>query len=301
MSTGQPPLRSYRALNRDGSNNIDRSNLSRGSSDHYHLILSMSWRKFLGFSVLIYVSVNLLFALAYSCLDSASLSGLEKLSGADFIWGCFFFSVQTFSTIGYGTVSPHSFMANVLVSIEAFVGMLSIAILSGLFFSRFSRPSAKVRFSEQALVTQYLGKRCLVFRLANARLNQIIEAEITVVVLQKSVTPEGISMRRQFDLKLLRSRSQFFTASWLVAHEIDSASPLFGLSEEDFKTSDLEILVSLMGWDEVFSQTIHARFSYKADEIFWGGQFADIVTFKKDLIQVDIDRISQLVEPKAHV
>ncbi len=195
----------YRALNRNGTSNIDRSKIRRRANDTYHVVLSMSWSRFILITVGAYVAINLIFGGCYAFLGADSMMGLEKETGLQLFFNSFFFSVQTFSTIGYGTVSPHSFIANFLVSVEAFIGMLSIAIMSGLFFARFSKPTAKVSFSHNALVTRHLGKNCLIFRMANARMNQVVEADVSVVLLSMVRTPEGSLMRVQQDLSLLRS------------------------------------------------------------------------------------------------
>jgi inward rectifier potassium channel len=254
----------------------------------------MSRSHFTVWVVALYMGLNLVFAGVYASLGNGDITGLDGDSGWRFILDCFFFSIQTFSTIGYGHISPVSIFANIVVSVEAFTGMMSIAVMSGLLFSRFSRPQAKVVFSQHALVTKHLGKTCLIFRMANARLNQVAEASVRVTTLKFIRTADGQEMRIQEDLELLRDHSQIFAASWLVAHVIDEKSPLWGLTPLQMQELHLEILVSLTGYDEVYSQTIYARFSYLYDEVLFDRQFANIVTRKGNRLHVEIEKISEL-------
>ncbi|MCB0369001.1 MAG: hypothetical protein KDD45_05990, partial [Bdellovibrionales bacterium] len=207
---------------------------------------------------------------------------------------CYFFSVQTFSTIGYGRISPVGLIQNILVALEAFTGMLSIAIMSGLLFTKFSRPISKVKFSYKALITQHRGKRCLIFRMANSRLNQIVEATVSATILISTHTPEGQFLRVQHDLNLVRKRSLFFTLSWVVVHEIDERSPLFNKTIEDLIKEEAEIIISVIGYDETYGQMIHSRYSYIAEEIEFDKQFVDIITRKDGLLSISIDKISDL-------
>ena len=284
----------YRALNRDGTDNIDRSHLRRGLDDIYHRLLAVGWIQFFVATLMVYLVINLIFGLAYFSLGSQGLEGVTAMEGWSFFNECFFFSVQTFSTIGYGRVSPVGIVHNILVSIEAFTGMLSIAVMSGLLFARFSRPKSKIRFSEVALITQFMGKTCFVFRMANARLNQIAEATVSLVLIKNIHNPEGGILRTQFDLKLRRNRSLFFAGSWLAWHEIDEQSPLFGMTAESLQELESEVFVSVMGHDETYSQTIVARDSYLWDEILWNRQFEDMVSRKEGRLFVDVSKISNL-------
>lgn len=293
-SNGSSPMHKYRLLNRDGTDNIDRSEMVRGLDDLYHLLLSLGWNRFFLATILIYVVINFVFGLVYFILGPEAISGSAAPTTLQFFVNCFFFSVQTFSTIGYGVMAPAGLVSNVMVAVEAFTGMLSIAVMSGILFARFSRPTARVKFSENALITQHRGKKSLVFRMANARLNLVAEATVSVVLLKAEQTPEGQAMRVQYDLPLVRNRSLFFAASWIVSHTIDESSPLWTLTHEDLEASNAEVFVSLTGFDETFSQTINTRYSYLYDEILWTGQFADMVSRRNGKLNVDISKISQI-------
>lgn len=278
----------------DGTFNVSRKGLKRGF-DFYHRLLSISWGHFLGAMGLLYLCLNTLFALVYFSLGEGALSGGNFTGEWGHWWDCFFFSVHTLATIGYGTLAPHSLGANLVVVVEAFVGLTGIAIATGLLFARFSRPTARVVFSRRAVIRVRNGQTFFQFRMANERLNQIVSAEVEVVAAFDEVTQEGERTRTFRDLKLVRDRSPFFAMTWTVLHPIDAESPLFGLNSQSLRDRNPEILVSLTGFDDIFSQTIHARFSYTEEDIAWGGQFKDIVNRDEaGRVRIDLDAIHEI-------
>src|SRR6185369_13888435 len=185
----------------------------------------------------------------------------------------FFFSIQTFATIGYGQIGPNGFLANTLVTFEALVGLMSQALATGLLFARFSRPTASILFSRRAIVAPYGDGQSLQFRIANRRRNEIIQLEAQVLFSFKLPDGRGGAIRRYMLLPLERNKVTFFPLSWTIVHPIDQASPLAGKSAEDLLNSEAEILVLLSGIDETFAQTVHARSSYRAEEILWNMRF----------------------------
>jgi len=241
----------------------------------YHWLLTISWPKFLGFITGSYIAVNAIFAVAFLlCGPGALQSSSGDFTGHSF-YRAFFFSVDTFATIGYGNIIPIGIVANTLVTIEALLNILGIALATGVIFSRFSRPSARIIYSRNALVAPYRGKTALEFRIANARSSQLIEVQIQVI-LTKMERKDGSMVRKFYDLSLERSRVVFFALSWTVVHPIDSSSPMWGVSEEDLLKADAEVLILLTGTDETVSQVVHSRSSYKANEIIWGAKFANM-------------------------
>ncbi|MDR3608862.1 MAG: ion channel [Oligoflexia bacterium] len=292
-----------RFLNRDGSSNVDPSSFKKEAfSDSYHFLLSMRWTKFLAFIAFGYFVVNLIFGTAYFLAGSAALDGIRAASELDRWKECFFFSVQTLATIGYGKVSPASFGAHLLVTVEALTGLIALALGTGIMFARFSRPTARIRFSENALITHLDGRPCLIFRMANARFNQIVEAEVGAVLTRLESTEEGQVYRELHDLPLDRDHTPIFGMTWTITHWIDEQSPLYQASYESLSQSDTELIVTVTGTDETFSQTVRARFSYVASEFVWDALFADIVSVGKGgLVHVAIDRLSEIfpVDPKS--
>jgi inward rectifier potassium channel len=240
--------------------------------DLYHSLLTASWTGFFGILALAYLGFNLVFA-ALFLLQDGSIANARHGSFAD----AFFFSVQTMATIGYGDLRPQTAYANLLVTLEVALALAALAVVTGLIFARFSRPTARVLFSHVAVVTPHDGIPTLMFRAANIRRNQILEAQVNLSLLRDEVTADGVRMRRFYDLKVVRSRTPMFMLTWLVMHPIDADSPLHGTTPEAFAAQDALILISLIGLDETFSQTIHARHSYAAKDLLWNRRFVDIL------------------------
>jgi inward rectifier potassium channel len=233
--------------------------------------LTLNWAQFLALTFLAFVGVNAVFAGLY-LLQPNSIANVRP----GHFWDAFFFSIQTMGTIGYGVMSPQTSYAHILVSLETFVGILGTALITGLMFARFARPTAKVLFSNVAVIKPYHGVPTLMFRMANQRRNQIIEAQVRASLLIDQTSPEGYFMRRFYDLQLVRGQSQFFTLSWTAMHTIDENSPLANLNLEALVDANGLILVSLVGLDETFSQTVHARHVYGPEDLLWDMQFVDV-------------------------
>lgn len=297
MSNTRASFKNFqRVLNRDGSFNVTREgHKSFDTRDLYHSLLRIRWRSFLAFIALAYVVVNLAFGSFYFLLGPEAIAGLKFENEMQRFADCVFFSVQTLATIGYGRITPASFGANLIVSFEALVGLLCLALATGLFYARFSKPTARVRFSSVALMTEQNGQPCFVFRMANARLNQIVEAHLNVVLVRTEVTKEGEVIRKLYDLPLLRNHSPMFSLTWSVTHLITPESPLFMQNLESLREAQIEVLCSLTGLDDTFSQTIHSRFSYTADDLRWGGRFVDILNPRPDgRVHIQLDRLSEV-------
>ena len=242
-------------------------------TDLYHRLLTDSWPTLLGFILAAYVFANSIFALIY-WIDGG-VAGARRGSFSDM----FFFSVQTMATIGYGRMSPTTFLSNAVMSFEALFGLVGLALMTGLVFAKFSLPTARVRFSNLAVVSRHNGEPTLMFRMANLRANRIVEATIHVALTRVEKTVEGETVRRWYDLAMQRERSALFALSWTAQHRIDQASPLFGATRESLTSQDAGLTVSIIGLDETFSQTVHARHFYAADAILFGKRLVDIMTF----------------------
>ena len=265
-------------MNRDGGFNVVRKGVPKFYwGDFYHLLLTLSWPKFLALVGIAYVVINVVFALAYL----ATGDGIEHARHGNFL-DTFFFSVQTMATIGYGEMHPQSFSANVLVAIEALLGLLGVAMATGLMFARFSIGKARVLFSRVAVITPYNDMPTLMFRVANERENWILEAQIHLTLVRSEISKEGYEMRRFYDLPLVRSHSPLFSLSWTVMHTIDESSALYGVSAAEIAQDNMELLMIFTGLDETLSQTIHARHSFISGEILWNMQFVDILSRTQD-------------------
>jgi inward rectifier potassium channel len=281
-----------RLLNRDGTFNVSRRGLGFWSSlSLYHWLLTMAWERFFLMVAGVYFATNALFGTLYYLEGPGAIVGVHVGRWPRW-WDCFFFSVHTLATIGYGTMAPYSAMANALVTVEALIGLLGIALVTGILFARFSRPTARMLFSESAVIAPYKGGTAFMFRIANARSSQVIEVEAKIVVALFDRV-DGHATRRFTTVSLERNRVAFLPLTWTVVHPIAAGSPLLGLTEADLRERGAEFMVLLTGIDETFSQTVHARTSYRYDVIRWGARFSDI--FQKDDdandLQVDISRL----------
>ena len=291
-----------RLLNRDGSFNVARTGLGfLQSFAPYHQLLTISWGGFFAAVSVSYLVLNLIFSVAYlACGPDALLGPGSAMLGGRFSTA-FFFSIQTFATIGYGQIGPNGLAANLVVTVEALVGLMYQALATGLLFARFARPTASVLFSSRAVIAPYdnvQGGRALMFRIVNRRRNEITELEAQV--LFSAVEPDryGGTVRRYSVLPLERNKVTFFPLSWTIVHPIDSASPLAGRTPEDLDRAEAEILVLLTGIDEAFEQQVHARSSYRADEIVWNARFQSMFLSPDagQRVSVDITRVHE-IEP----
>ena len=287
-----------RLLNRDGSFNVIREGLNPLSSlGLYHWLLRISWARFLAFITGTYIAINGLFAIAYLlCGPDALQSSSESFANQPF-YRAFFFSVDTFATIGYGNIVPIGVVANTLVTIEALLNIVGVALATGVIFARFSRASARIIYSRNAIVAPYRGKTALEFRIANARSSQLIDVQVQAILTRIELV-DGTTIRKFYELELERNRVVFFPLSWTVVHPITPTSPMWGLTREDLTKSDAELLVLLIGTDETVSQTVHSRSSYEADEIVWGAKFANMFmrTEAEGIVGMHLNRIHD-IEP----
>ena len=253
--------------------------------DFYYLLIAKSWRVLLTAFVVAFLGTNALFGGLY-----AIFGGVENARPGSFVDG-FFFSVETMGTIGYGEMTPHSNLAHGLVTVEAMLSLLGVAVVTGLVFAKFSRPQARVIFSDVAVVSPRNGVPTLMFRVANERANHIAEAQLRATLMGMEVTLEGERLRRMTDLPLVRNQSSAFILTWTAMHVINAQSPLFGATPELLRQQQAEILISFTGFDATLSQTIHARHSYIADEIHWNARFVDVLrTLPDGRRQVDYSK-----------
>lgn len=282
-----------RLLNHDGTFNVRRNDLGPFHPFNvYHTLLSLPVPRLLGLVAAFYVVVNLLFATLYWLAGSDALVGAASTPLARFE-DSIFFSVQTLATIGYGRLVPNTSLANILVALEALVGLLGFAILSGLLFARFTRPTAKIVFSQNAIIAPYENGWALMFRLVNLRNHDLTDVR-AVVSFARWVEENG-SRRRRFDLlHLERPSIIFMPLHWVIVHPIDDQSPLHGLSMDSLTAADPEIVCLITADDETFAQTVHSRTSYDKADIVWGARFRDMYIFDEHHVAIDLTRLHDL-------
>lgn len=283
-----------RILNRDGSFNVRRAGLPGwGTQDFYHQLLTISWTRFQLLVLAAYIAANLLFGIGYFLCGPGALLGSEARTPLERFGECFFFSVQTLGTIGYGRMSPQGLAANILVTMQALAGLMGFAFATGLLFARFSRPSARILFSENALIAPYGEGRALMFRVMNARVASELTEVHATVTFSAMQERDGKRARRFFPLTLEREKVTFLPTQWVLVHPIDDASPFHGLTEVDLHRQEAEVLILLTGIDETFTQSVHTRTSYRHDEVVWEARFADMaVTSATGVTKVDASRLS---------
>jgi inward rectifier potassium channel len=295
-----------RFVNRDGGANVIKKGVNifyRYS--WYHTMLGMKRSKFLFLLLLIYITVNLAFAGVYYLIGIGHLAGVNSGSPWKNFTEVFFFSAQTFTTVGYGRISPVGFTASAVSTFEAFLGLLSFAIATGLFYGRFSRPRAFLKFSPNALIAPFKDGTALMFRLAPYKNNSLSEVEVKLTM---AITTEesGKLTDKFFNLELELSKINSLALSWTIVHPITDKSPFYGFSKEDIANTDIEILVFVKAFDEVFSNNVVTRTSYISSEIIWGAKFNMMYqpSGDKNKTILDLSRINEyekmaLPEPDA--
>jgi len=293
------PLR--RTINDDGSFNVQRRGGTWRDIHPYLFLLNMRWPAFIAVLLGFYFVANVVFAVCYWLFAAGQLQGNDAPTAWGRFLNGFFFSAHTLTTVGYGNIAPHGLAANVISTIEALTGVLSFAIATGLLFGRFSRPSAKIAFSDHALIAPYQDGLSLQFRIANMRSNILMELEARVLLMVVERTNGGLK-RVYKPLNLERPSVQFLPLTWTIVHPIDDESPLRGLSKEALARMEGELLILIKAWDDTFSQTVHAQRSYRHEEFLWRHRFAPAFQVDNDgALVLDLDRISDstAAEPEA--
>jgi len=256
-------------------------------SDLYHLILTLSWPQFFALVFCFYLAVNAIFAFAFLA-SPGSIANARPGSFAD----AFFFSIETLATVGYGYMNPHTMYGHTIAAVEILVGIMIFAVVTGLVFARFSRPTARVIFSRNAVIDSFNGQPTLMLRAGNQRHNQILEASANLSLVRDETTSEGQPFRRFYDLLLVRSRSPAFALSWTIMHTIDASSPLHGLNQGGLSDCTASLAVTITGLDETIMQPVHARHDYNASDILRGHRFVDLFVNNPDGESlVDLSRI----------
>ena len=249
----------------------------RPHEDLYHFVLTRPWSQFFALVAVAYLVVNAAFAALYLA-SPGCVQGVTDAKSA------FFISVQRFSTIRYGSMAPVTRYANVVMTVEALVALVGVALVTGATFAKFARPTTRVLFSRRIVVHERDGVPHLVFRLANQRHNLIVEAQLRVLLLVMHKTAEGDSIRIPHDLSLVRARTSLFALTWVPMHKIDESSPFYGgeAAIERLREQKAELFLSLQGYDETIAATVHARYRYSLDDIVLDARYADVLTIDAD-------------------
>ena len=282
-----------RLINKDGSYNIVREGQQVWTA--YQSLVEMSWSTFFLSGILYYVGINLLFGFGFILIGVDKLSGVTPAGFISDLSSAFFFSVQSFTTVGYGAVNPQGVAANLLASADALVGLISTALLTGLFFARFSKAKAQLIFSKDALIAPYRGtdQMSFQFRIANLRKSRVINLRCSVILSWVETTPSGYSSRRFFNLPLERNEVNLLPLNWTVVHLIKDDSPIKGWEPRDFTNNQAEVIIFIEGYDESFGQKIHVSSSYTCREIRWNAKFLPMYYPRNGKTVLDLDAIHQ--------
>ncbi|HEX4807623.1 MAG TPA: ion channel [Bryobacteraceae bacterium] len=280
-----------RAINKDGKFNVRRTGLTWRDVNPYLFLINASWPLFLLLVATMFVIVITAFAGVYSLIGTEHIKNSHASTAAGSFLNLFFFSAHTLTTVGYGNMYPNNASANAVAVVEAFVGLMAFAIATGLLFGRFSRPSARFGFSESMLVTPYSAGTSLQFRVVNRRSNNLIDVEARVLLM--TVDLNGGKLQRKYvQLELERNQVLFLPLTWTVVHPIDANSPFSGKTAGDLEQLQAEVLIMLKAFDDTFGQTVHARYSYRFDEITWGARFAPAFEIDRNGdLQVEVNRV----------
>jgi len=279
-------------LIRIGHREIETLGLSQGFwRDLYHRSMTVYWPVFFGSAALIFVLLNVVYAVLYS-LGKDPIANL----GADRFLDLFYFSIETLATVGYGDMHPQTDYGHFIATIEIFTGMCFLAVLTGLVFARFSRPRARFVFADNPVVAARDGRLTLMIRTANARHNTISRATARLWLLRIEKSMEGDQFRRFHELKVERSEHPVFMLSWTIFHVIDDESPLRGATAEKLMKADASLILNVSGLDDASAQQLYARRVYAAEDIRWGHRYRDITGLSPEgRFQLDYTKFNDIV------
>lgn len=261
-------------------------------ADISHRCMTASWPAFIGGAALVFIAFNAVFAVFYWIGDQP-VSNVPDSAYIDYLY----FSIETLSTAGYGDMHPQTHYGHFIATVELFTGIFSMSLMTGLIFARFSRPNARLLFADHPVISNHEGKPTLMVRFANERHNIIGNATARLWLLQNAVSKEGQSLRRFYELPLMRNEHPALALSWTLYHVLDEQSPLYGLNAEDFGAIGVSLVVVVTGYDVVAAQTVHARRSYDHTDIRFGQRYADILDTSEDgRLRIDYGRFHETLD-----
>lgn len=255
-----------RFIDDDGYFNVVHVNKTQQFSEAYNYLVGISWWQFFLFSFLSYVIANVVFAFIYLLIGIGEITTPSGVVLQDFL-NAFFFSSQTFTTLGYGAMSPTGALSGIVSSIEAFIGLMFFAFTTGLLYGRFSKPRAAIRFSKHLVYTGYHDGKGLMFRIEGDRKSTMIKPKVTVTLRLSNKNKKGEYTNSFYNLKLVRNTINYLPTTWTIVHDIDNESPLFNISEQNLPKQHGELIVMVSYYDESFNQEVHQMYSYTLSDV----------------------------------
>lgn len=289
----QKPLK--RLLNQDGSYNIKRIGGISKFRDFYKHLLECSWTKFLLYITSFYLILNFIFTFLFIAVGIEELQGINQQQNEFF--AVFFFSVQTLTTVGYGSMSPIGFGANVIAMIEAFVGVLNFAIATGLLYGRFSKAETKIAFSKNIIITPFQEGNALMFKMVNERNNVLLNTSVNAMLIIDKGGAEDQFNKQYFDLELESNEVNFFPLTWTIVHKISENSPLYNLTLSELLDRNAEVVILVKTFDETYSQSLLRKHSYAQEQ--WLENVKFVTNFKtndRGQVELYVNEIDKVVE-----
>ncbi|PCH75618.1 MAG: ion transporter [Flavobacteriaceae bacterium] len=267
-----------RLINKNGSSNIFHKNKKFTPQDTYSFLIHITWLQFLALVFTSYIVLNTFFAFLYLATGINELTPSTGNTFDDFL-NAFFFSAQTITTVGYGGISPHGMWSNLISSIEALIGLLGFAFITGILYGRFSKPNASINFSDNIIIRPFNNGKALMFRLMNNRTTIMIEPEVSVMMSISDTGKDTQYKRKFYQLDLERNHIKYLPTIWTIVHEIAEDSPLFNLSDKEVKDRDIEWYVMIKYFDESFAQQVYQMHSYTNNDLICNVKFIQSTTF----------------------
>lgn len=283
-----------RLINRDGSYNVIKRGGKRGFRDIFKYMLEISWLQFFGILFASYIAMNLVFTTVYFIIGFENIIGINP-EGPHPFFQTFFFSIQTFTTVGYGTLAPTGFATQWVATIEAFIGFLSFSLATGLAYGRFSKPNSKIIFSDYVLFSKYQDGHSIKIKLANERESVLLEVTAKMILTLDKVLPNGEIEKNYFQLPLAIDQIELLPYTWTLVHKIDKESPFWGKSQAEICQANPEFLILIKGFDETFSQHVHTKQSFITTDMKWNKQFTKIFAPNDEgIVEFDINDINNI-------
>jgi inward rectifier potassium channel len=285
-----------RIINADGTYNVVRKGSQRGIRDIFKYLVEIKWSKFFLILFSAYILMNLVFTVIYMAIGFENITGIDEREGPVFMQA-FFFSVQTFTTVGYGTLAPLGVATQSVAAIEAFVGFLSFSLATGLLYGRFSRAQSKLTFADHFVYSKFEDGYSFKFKLTNKRDVVLQDVEARTLVFFNDKNEAGEMSRQFFTLPLTLPTIQIMALTWTLVHKIDEESPFWGKTKEEIIEMKPEFLVLVNGFDEIYSERTRARKSYVAEDIIWNKNFATIFSSRDDgMVEMDVRDLNKVVD-----